>query len=273
MRAQRDRHRRVHARELLDRDRVGQRVAPAAAVLLRERDAHQPELAELLDDRVRERLRAVQLLRDRRHLALGEVAHRAADQLVVVGEIEVHAILIRGDPPRDADDEPALRAIDRATLVVAATRRLPLPPPEQPFDIDGVLVAELDGRDRRLRQARPGLWPIESTATCARSRARRRPGAPAPRRRRARSSRPRSREAARGRRAPAHAARARPQRGRPRPLRRLRLRGRGRPARALLARRPLCRRRPDGAPAHSRRLISVDVTVLRPRRRRPAARL
>ena len=94
VRAQRDRHRRVHARELLDRDRVGQRVAAASAVLLRERDAHQPELPELLDDRVRERLRAVQLLRDRSHLPLGEVAHRAADQLVVVGEIEVHAILI-----------------------------------------------------------------------------------------------------------------------------------------------------------------------------------
>ena len=47
VRAQRDRHRGVHARELLDRERVGERVAAAAAVLLGERDAHQVQLAEL----------------------------------------------------------------------------------------------------------------------------------------------------------------------------------------------------------------------------------
>ncbi len=128
VRAQRDRDRRVHAGELLDRDRVGQRVAPAAAVLLRERDPHQPELAELLDDRVREGLRAVQLLRDGSHLPLGEVAHRAADQLVVVGEIEVHAILIpnarykrhcrsRRHPPRSAS---ATTAASRSVVTTAA---------------------------------------------------------------------------------------------------------------------------------------------------------
>ena len=61
---------------------------------------------------------------------------------------------------------------------------------------------------------------------------------------------PRRDRAGRGRRrAPAHAARARPQHRRPRPLRGLRLRDRGRPARALPARRPLRRRRADGAPA------------------------
>ena len=47
VRAHRDRHARVDARELLDGERVGERVAAAAAVLLRERDPHQPELAEL----------------------------------------------------------------------------------------------------------------------------------------------------------------------------------------------------------------------------------
>ena len=40
VRAHRDRDARVHARELLDRERVGERVAARAAVLLRERDAH-----------------------------------------------------------------------------------------------------------------------------------------------------------------------------------------------------------------------------------------
>ena len=47
VRAQRDRHRRVDPRELLDRERVGERVAAAAAVLLGEGDPHQVELAEL----------------------------------------------------------------------------------------------------------------------------------------------------------------------------------------------------------------------------------
>jgi hypothetical protein len=91
VRAHRDRHGGVHARELLDRQRVGERVAPSAAVFLRERDPHQPELPELGHDLVREALLAVELLRDGLHLALGEVADGAADQLVVVGEVEVHA--------------------------------------------------------------------------------------------------------------------------------------------------------------------------------------
>ena len=40
----RDADRGVHPRQLLDRERVGERVGAAAAVLLGERDAHQPEL-------------------------------------------------------------------------------------------------------------------------------------------------------------------------------------------------------------------------------------
>ena len=42
-----DRHRRVDARQLLDRDRVRDGVGAGAAVLLGDRDAHQPELGEL----------------------------------------------------------------------------------------------------------------------------------------------------------------------------------------------------------------------------------
>ena len=90
VRAHRDRHRGVDARELLDRDRVGERVAARAAVLLGERDPHQPEVAELLHDLVREALLAVERLGDRRDLALGEVADGAADQLMVGREVEVH---------------------------------------------------------------------------------------------------------------------------------------------------------------------------------------
>ena len=83
-------HRVIATLELLDRERVGERVAARAAVLLRERDPHQPELPELGDDLVGEALLAIQRLGHRRHLALGEVADGAADQLVVVGEVEVH---------------------------------------------------------------------------------------------------------------------------------------------------------------------------------------
>ena len=71
--------RRVDARELLDGERVGERVAAAAAVLLGERDPHQPELAELGDDLVRERLRRGRAPRRPGATSLlGEVADGAA---------------------------------------------------------------------------------------------------------------------------------------------------------------------------------------------------
>ena len=94
VRAQGDGHRGVDPGELLDDERVGQRVRARAAVLLRERDAHQPEVAELAHDLVGERLRAVQLLGDRRHLGRGEVAHRPAQQLVIIRQVEVHASMM-----------------------------------------------------------------------------------------------------------------------------------------------------------------------------------
>jgi hypothetical protein len=90
VRAQRDRHGRVDPRELLDGDRVGERVGPRAAVLLGERDAHQPQLAELGHDLVGEPLLPVELLGHRGDLLLGEVADGAADEVVVGGEVEVH---------------------------------------------------------------------------------------------------------------------------------------------------------------------------------------
>src|SRR5205823_2001547 len=86
----RDRDGRVDARELLDRERVGERVGAGAAVLLRERDAHQAELAELRDDRVRERLRAVELARLGCDLALRDVADGRAKSLVLFGKVEDH---------------------------------------------------------------------------------------------------------------------------------------------------------------------------------------
>jgi len=91
VRAHGDGHGGVDAGEFLDGQRVGQRVAAPAAVLLGERDAHEPQLAKLGGDRVGKGLGGVELPGHRSDLAAGEVAHRAADELVVVGEVEVHA--------------------------------------------------------------------------------------------------------------------------------------------------------------------------------------
>ena len=67
----------VDPRELLDRDRVGERVAARAAPLLGERDAHQAELGQLRDELVGEAVLAVELLGDGRDSLLGELADGA----------------------------------------------------------------------------------------------------------------------------------------------------------------------------------------------------
>ena len=92
MRGDRDRDGRVDPRQLLDRDRVRERVAAASAVLLGDRHPHQPELGELRDELVREAMLPVELLGDGRDLLLREVADRAADELLLLGQVEVHAL-------------------------------------------------------------------------------------------------------------------------------------------------------------------------------------
>src|SRR5581483_4171941 len=70
--------------------RVGDGVEPEAAVLLRERGAEPAERRELGDDRTVHRLRAVPVARERRDLAVAELARGRADQLLLVRELEVH---------------------------------------------------------------------------------------------------------------------------------------------------------------------------------------
>ena len=91
MRRHRDRDGRVDARQLLDRDRVGDGVAARAAVLLRDREAHEPELGELRDELVRKPSLLVQLGGDRRDPLARERSNRVADQLLLGCGIEVHA--------------------------------------------------------------------------------------------------------------------------------------------------------------------------------------
>ena len=85
-----DRHRVVDPRQLLDRDAQHREVAAAPAVLLRERDAEQPEVAHRPHDVDREVVVAVPRLRVRRDLALGELAHDPAQRVVLLGELHVH---------------------------------------------------------------------------------------------------------------------------------------------------------------------------------------
>jgi hypothetical protein len=91
VRGHRDRHGGVHAGELLHGDGVREVVGAAAAVLLRERHAHQAQAGQLLHDLVREAMLAIELLRHRPHLLVGEVPDQALDVLLLVCEIEVQA--------------------------------------------------------------------------------------------------------------------------------------------------------------------------------------
>ena len=90
MRGDGDRDGRVDARQLLDRDRVRERVRSGAAPLLGHGDAHQPERGELLDEVVGEAVLAVELLGDGRDSLDGEVAHRPPDELVLGSKVEIH---------------------------------------------------------------------------------------------------------------------------------------------------------------------------------------
>ena len=87
---QRDRHRVVDPRQLLDRDAQHREIAAAAAVLLGERDPEQPEVAHAPNHVHREVVVAVPGLGVRRDLALGELAHHPTKRLVLLGELDVH---------------------------------------------------------------------------------------------------------------------------------------------------------------------------------------
>jgi hypothetical protein len=90
VRAHRDGHGGVDARELLDGQGVLQRGAARAADILGERDAHPPQLPHPAHELVGEGLRAVELLGHRRDLLAREVADGLLELAGVVGQVEVH---------------------------------------------------------------------------------------------------------------------------------------------------------------------------------------
>ena len=69
----------VGARELLEHERVGEEVGADAAVLVRDADAHEPELAELGEDLAREAVLGVPRGRLGRDDLVGEAAREVAD--------------------------------------------------------------------------------------------------------------------------------------------------------------------------------------------------
>ena len=79
VRRDRDGHRGVNPRQLLDGDGVGERVQAGAAQLLRDGHAHQAQPAEGRDDRVGEAALAVERLGDRRDLALRDLPDGGAE--------------------------------------------------------------------------------------------------------------------------------------------------------------------------------------------------
>src|SRR5262249_27231721 len=89
MRGDRGRDRGVDPRQLLDRDRVGERVPAGAAVFDRDRDAEQPELRELGDELVGKGVVAVELGGDRRDPLDCKLAHGLPDELVLGREVEI----------------------------------------------------------------------------------------------------------------------------------------------------------------------------------------
>ncbi len=90
VRRHRQRDRRIDARELFDADAVVDGRHPGAAVLLGELDAHQAERGELRQQIHRKLLRLVPLHHVRPHLGFRELAHRAAQELLLLGEAKVH---------------------------------------------------------------------------------------------------------------------------------------------------------------------------------------
>ena len=77
----------VRARELLHHEHVGEVVRAGAAVGLGHADAHQPELAELVEELAREVVLVVPAGRVRGDLLVGEALGEVADLPLLVGQL------------------------------------------------------------------------------------------------------------------------------------------------------------------------------------------
>ena len=113
MRADEQRHRRVDARDLFEDDGAAQRVVSGAAVLFGHHDAEQPLFGQLRDQ-LRWKARVlVALGRAGRDLAVGELAHRLLENLLLFAQLEIHC-LIRVGPHPHALPSLTLRILSRS---------------------------------------------------------------------------------------------------------------------------------------------------------------
>src|SRR5439155_6922411 len=107
VRGDRQRHGRVDARQLLDADAVVDARERRAAVVLGKLDAEETERGELRDELAWKMLRLVPLADVRPNLGFGEPAHAPAQQLLVLGEPEVHRIKFTGAYFRTGPQPPS----------------------------------------------------------------------------------------------------------------------------------------------------------------------
>ena len=83
---------RVAARERLEHEDVGEEVGAGAGVLLRDADAHEPELGELREHLAREAMLPVPGGRVRLDLLAGELPREPPDLPLLGGQIEIHPL-------------------------------------------------------------------------------------------------------------------------------------------------------------------------------------
>ena len=109
--------------DLLDGDRVGQRVQAGPALVFGDRDAEPAHLAEALDDVDREASGPLVLVDDRLDLLDHEVADRLAEEGVFRREIEVH--LPESTAPPAAPPRPILRLTGLSASLAAMPEQQP----------------------------------------------------------------------------------------------------------------------------------------------------
>jgi hypothetical protein len=86
---------RIRPRQLLEHEHVREKVSAGPAVLLRDADAHEPELGQLAEELLREAVLAVPLGRVRFDLGSGELTRQRLDLALLRAQVEVHAASIR----------------------------------------------------------------------------------------------------------------------------------------------------------------------------------
>ena len=130
---------RTHPGNLLDGNDVAHVVRAGAALLLRVRHAHEVHFGQFRQKLMRETVVAVEFGRDRRHLSLGELPDSIPDQLLLIGQLEVHSrflysrpspaslwalpLLVTAGTKASGNSRPTANSAVNAQFITAETRR------------------------------------------------------------------------------------------------------------------------------------------------------